>query len=137
MADITGGDRYFVLEAQNYPASFGFRESGGDVAQVYVNAGSPYNMAFPTGGNQTWHHIAVTYDASTGLCTAYLDGSVVNSMPISGALQASAHFVIGGHQAGTTRNWNGLIDEVAVWNRALGADYIAELWNNGNGFKPF
>ncbi|MBN2376266.1 MAG: LamG domain-containing protein [Sedimentisphaerales bacterium] len=138
VADITGSDRYFVLEAQNYPASFGFRESGGDIAQVYVHTVSAApNMSFPTGGNQTWHHIVVTYDASTGLSTAYLDGSLVNSMPTSGALYASTYLVIGGHQAGTGRNWNGLIDEVYVWNRVLDADYVTELWNNGNGLKPF
>ena len=35
-------------------------------------------------------------------------------------------------------DWDGLIDEVGMWNRTLSAAEITELWNSGSGFSyPF
>jgi hypothetical protein len=39
---------------------------------------------------------------------------------------------IGGHRAGTGRNFDGLIDEVALWSRALTAEEISALHHDGS-----
>ncbi len=128
---IGGSNRYFVLEASDgdtWPASYGLRIFGGEQAgQVFthddgtVPSGTP-NTTFPSGPHREWRHIAVTYDAETLRLKAYLDGEAIAVLPLrSGAtaLSPSTYLNIGAHRDGTGRNWEGWIDEVAVWNRVL------------------
>ncbi|MBN2376265.1 MAG: LamG domain-containing protein [Sedimentisphaerales bacterium] len=133
VADITGSDRYFVLESTNtartvYPASYGLRESAGDKGNVYTQTGTgASNFMFSADGNQTWHHIAVTYDSSTGVFNGYLDGGFVGSVTNTGLLLATDLWVLGGHRAGTGRNWHGQIDDVAVFDNVVTTEYISFL----------
>ncbi|GAA4444451.1 hypothetical protein GCM10023156_02810 [Novipirellula rosea] len=39
--------------------------------------------------------------------------------------------MIGGHRTGDGRNFDGMIDEVAIWNRVLSASEIDAIYNNG------
>ena len=85
---------------------------------------------FPSKGNlyvpQTgeWTHVAMTYDGST--ISLYANGKIVGQGPCSGAISRhDVPFNIGGraNDEGTGK-FNGLIDEVQVFNRALSADAI-------------
>ena len=135
-------DRYFLLEASNgttYPASYGLRDltplGTPDEGQVFTDTvlAAP-NFSFSAISNQAWHYLVVTYDAvTTGTFTGYLDGAYVGQMTPGGLLDPSTYLVIGGHRANTGRNWHGLIDELAVWNRVLTAPEIAWLYNSGAG----
>jgi len=84
-----------------------------------------------TDGN--WHHVAMTWQQGTknGFCT-YLDGALVasrdsgttpipnmNAQVYFGCFNASAEFM------------NGLLDEVAIWNRALSVDEIRSNMHTG------
>jgi hypothetical protein len=40
---------------------------------------------------------------------------------------------IGNNPQTDNRTWNGLIDDVAIWNRPLTTDEIAQIWNGGTG----
>ena len=146
LADITGSNRYFILEStntarNNYPASYGLRDSVGvDIGQVYTHrsSGGGPNFSFPGGSNRTWHHIAVTYDAAVDggyyeAYQAYLDGVLVGSMtgPAGSTLLATDLLVIGGHRAGTGRNFQGQIDDVVVFNNALSEAEIRQLYKLG------
>jgi hypothetical protein len=135
---IEGSDRYFIMETPNgdHPISLGLREDdGADVAQVYTydaESDDKPNFTLDNGtslGGEAgqWNHIAVTYDVQTGAMTAYLNGEVAGSLVNAGRLASSPGLVIGGHRDLTGRNFDGLIDEVAVWSRALSADEIAML----------
>ncbi len=131
--DMTGSNRYFVFEAGTpsaWPVSYGLRElSGTDSGQVYTHtsASAGSNFDFASDAHQTWHHIAVTYDAASGVTTAYLDGVYAGEMTVAGDLTASDYIVIGGHRGSTGRNFNGLIDDVAVFDSVVSTDYIASL----------
>ncbi len=116
-------DREFVFEDTNYAVSYGLRDlGGGDIGQVYTNTSDDvnfFNLAGAAAGQGVWHHIAVTYNAATGVTTAYLDGVYDGQMTQTGTLDPSTHFIVGGHRGGTGRNFNGLIDDMAVYNVAL------------------
>jgi len=45
----------------------------------------------------------------------------------------SVPFNIGSHDDGAGTEWNGLIDEVAIWDRQLTSDERTELYNSGSG----
>jgi len=87
--------------------------------------------AIPDAGwyNQ-WHHVAATWDGST--VKLYVDGSEVGTAAsLSGNYSdPTKDTLIGGINYGATLPYcpfNGLIDEVGVWNRALTADEVAAL----------
>ncbi len=78
----------------------------------------------------TWHHVAATYDGSNRCI--YLDGTLL------GCDQPTNHNVPNANnlRIGSTNNgeyFNGAIDEVRIWNRAL---CPSELQNNMNGELP-
>ena len=91
-----------------------------------------------------WHHVAGTYDG--GRLQLYVDGLPTGnpysySGPISPMLSNS--FVTIGSEDGrkncpncvNARYFNGLIDEAAIYNRALSAAEIAAIYNAGSAGK--
>lgn len=147
---IEGSDRYFIMETPNgdHPISLGLRDDeGADLAQVYTyDAASNEKPNFTLdngtslgGESGQWNHVAVTYDAQTGAMTAYLNGIEAGSLVNAGQLPSSPGLIIGGHRSGTGRNFDGLIDEVALWSRVLSPDEIGMLQSTAvlpTGFNP-
>ncbi len=72
-----------------------------------------------TPGN--WHHLMVSRDAAR-LDRVYLDGQVVSSTTGTGDINYDGNqFLRSGRWGGGGRNWNGVIDEVHIWDHALTA----------------
>jgi Concanavalin A-like lectin/glucanases superfamily len=66
----------------------------------------------------------------------FWNGSLVATQEFSGTWPASSNpLLIGGRNQfnGTSFRVDGVIDDVAIWNRALSANEIASLWNGGTG----
>ena len=76
-----------------------------------------------------WHHVCVVYIPSTSI-TYYVDGSqdsqTTSSIPAA-ITNSYSNIEIGGIQ-----NFNGDIDEVAVWNKALELADIQTIYNATN-----
>jgi hypothetical protein len=65
-----------------------------------------------------WHHVAGTYDGS--VARLYVDGVDDGSVLTSGAIGKNVYGVyIGANAQRTGREWNGLIDDVRIYSRAL------------------
>ena len=66
-----------------------------------------------------WNHVVFTFDSKS--LHLYLNGKQVakHTLPVPGPASGFGGLIIGGHRAGTGRNFNGFIDEVTVWQRAL------------------
>jgi Tfp pilus assembly protein PilE len=92
------------------------------------NAGGrsiPTTTALGTG----WHHIAMVIDAS-GTPTAYRDGVAVGSYAGTNATTPSSSVTTIGAQSGSsTNNFNGSIDDVRLYNRALSASEVLSLYS--------
>ncbi len=80
-----------------------------------------------------WQYVVATVD-SNKLCSLYVNGalvgtpSTITNFPLS---NAGTSMGIGGKVADNTRSFDGKIDEVRIYNRALGASEIAALYNQG------
>lgn len=81
-----------------------------------------------------WHHLAITYDSTSGAMAVYIDGTATltgtNNIGTVNLLQttwtgdgANNTFHIG-KSYNETRWFNGALSEVRIWNRALSADEI-------------
>lgn len=154
-----GDERYFLLEsalggttAAGYVLSAGFRSAATDPAKVNLElhtvtlqpAGAA-STAQPTPlargpfacelsrelFTNRWAYVAVTFDSNR--LRLYVDGNEVadHEFPAPGPAAETAGLIIGGHRSGTGRNFDGLIDEVALWSRALGQSEIAGIYQGG------
>ena len=79
---------------------------------------------------QTWVHIAATYDGSQ--VHLYLNGALLGSRPASGSFDVETNPVIIGGNANAANHAvseliPGQLDEVMLYRRALAADEIARL----------
>jgi hypothetical protein len=86
-----------------------------------------------TPDNNRWIHLAGTYDGS--IMRLYVDGIEIGSRPLSGIIRVDDNAVtIGGEENGPAPQvvdgeFEGLIDEVRIYNRALSASEIREVFN--------
>ena len=44
-----------------------------------------------------------------------------------------SNMMIGNNPDNTARGWDGVIDDVAIWNTALTDEEVLSIWNNGAG----
>lgn len=71
-----------------------------------------------------WHHMAFTYDGSD--LRLYVNGTEESSLSRLGGHQPSHGLNVGGLPAGNT-SFDGRLDEIAIWDRALSAAEINDL----------
>ena len=77
-----------------------------------------------------WVHLAGTFDGRT--MRLFVDGIQVATLDRPGRVNPS-HFdlVIGGFQLGSPANFEGLVDEVRLFSRALSEDEVRVCWQAG------
>ncbi|GEM_PF-573619 len=74
-----------------------------------------------------WHHVAGVYDGQK-MCL-YVDGHLDSSTDVSGEIPTNQYPVLVGENAERPgRGWNGLIDDVQLYNHALTVERIAALY---------
>ena len=72
----------------------------------------------------SWHHIVVTRSGSTS--TFYLNGSSIDTGTDSQSYTSTAF-----QMSFTTYPFDGLMDEVALWDSALSASNVTSIYNSG------
>jgi len=81
----------------------------------------------------TWTFVAITYDSATGEVKVYKNGVLVHTFTESGNISASAYNLLIGvyhSSAGNFYGWfDGIIDEVGIYNRSLNSSEISDLYN--------
>ena len=77
-----------------------------------------------------WNHVAATYDNINNVQSVYLNGTVIATTTRTEAItyDIGANTIIGAHGDGSSDyNFNGQIDDVQIYSRALSEVEIAEL----------
>jgi hypothetical protein len=84
-----------------------------------------------------WHHVAAVYDGTNEYL--YVDGALDVSTPNTGSISQTSDPVYIGNVANTGNSgkyyFNGLIDEVSIYNRALTASEIEAIYAAGSAGK--
>jgi len=85
-----------------------------------------YDLDLPL---NTWFHIVFQSDGAQ--IQLYLDGQKVNSFNYSSSLKDGSNFYIGATDTvyGFNYIWNGTIDDIRIYNRALSETEIQQLYN--------
>ncbi|MGE5296460.1 MAG: glucoamylase family protein, partial [Solirubrobacterales bacterium] len=73
-----------------------------------------------------WHHVAGVYDGAE--LSLYQDGERIDSKSLHGGINRNwSRVLIGENGQSANRLWNGLIDDVRIYNRPLAAEEIGVL----------
>ena len=136
-----GSNRFQALESSDsgvYDVSWGttgnYSTTGRNDYIGYVETASvPASNQF---AEEEWDHVLMTYDTSGANPTVsiYINGAAVplTGTDTSGTFSfSSLHFGDARTGASGDRDWDGMIDEVAIWDRALTADERTQVYNNG------
>ncbi|MDD4062227.1 MAG: LamG domain-containing protein [Candidatus Pacebacteria bacterium] len=120
--------------AQNSMEQYDLRinESGEFIFLVRDSTGY-YEISSGISKTNDWIHFVGVFDSSTKEASIYVDGVFVNSAIISDSTlkKGANYFTIGGRYNGS--DWisffDGLIDDVRIYNRALSETEIQKLYN--------
>jgi hypothetical protein len=99
------GKLYMQIQGTNYPTATG-----------------------PDLRDNNWHHVVAVRSGST--VTYYIDGANKGSFTSTASMSSTHALWIGRDEpAPSTTPFNGLIDEVLIYKRALGEEEISDLYN--------
>ena len=144
--------------------SASYLESGGPLVEYfqglhfwqYADAGEPASyfetqlyaaLAFIDGSpggfkardavtRHAWHHVALTYSKPTGVARIYADGAMQGSLTTgSHTPTTTGDLYIGRRSYGDTATFNGLIDEMTLYKRALSESEIKSIYEAGSSGK--
>src|SRR3989339_2049254 len=123
-SDATTG----IVERGNYMYPFWLDMVGQSVKNGVRTSGTNYIQNPDDITDNAWHHLAFTYNGSYQ--ALYVDGNEVDSDSNSGTLDdRSGKLLTIGRTAGGSGYFNGKIDEVRIYERALSTDEISELYS--------
>jgi len=109
--------------ASNSPEGFFTNENG-----IPVGLGSPPDLPL-----NAWSHVAATYDAATSTMSLYVNGTLRDSRVIfaspSPITTSTGALLIGGNTTSSSALFQGRIDEVRIYNRALSQGEIQSDMN--------
>jgi len=107
-----------------YPVSFVQNEAGNA-------SGSIYSSKNVLDGN--WHHMVMTQDGTYN--RLYLDGAFQNQFALAGNVDDDIIPITIGSYSTLNNYFNGSIDEIRIYNRALDSTEIQFLYNPNQGDK--
>ncbi len=124
-AAIAKGDSAWRIQRNQSEDSLEFACTG-----LKIPSGAPWGNLYGkrSVNDGQWHHIAAIYDGSK--MYLIIDGDLDSSQPASGRINTNNEPVyIGENSENTGRCWNGLIDDVRVYNYALTKEEVTALSN--------
>jgi GH18 family chitinase len=102
---------------------------------VWVSFGTCFGHGTPLGwaGSQEWHHVAYVFETGTSTISIFVDGSISDSDSFSFPDIDLSSFpsTIGNNNAVLPADaaWNGRIDEVRIYDRALNEQEVRSLYD--------
>ena len=119
--------------SQNNGRILPFIEQAGNLRMI-IDGSVPPETNVPISFN-TWSHIV--YTRNNGTVTVYLNNVNIGQFTHSSSIDGNFYMGLANDQIGSTSfQYEGRIDAVGIWNRALTQSEIDLLYNNGNGREP-
>ncbi len=123
-----------ALMAKGEQTSWRVHRRGGENTMTFAGGIGEPGAGGPDVNDGEFHHIVAISEA--GVSTRYwVDGELAGTggTPDITLPNTSNRVRIGDNPSTNNREWEGFIDDVAIWNRVLTEDEIASLWSSGNG----
>lgn len=116
-------DKFYSPDAEGYRLSL---TGAGSYSGLVFYGATGQGLAYSAAGVielRRWQHVAVTYDAPT--LKFFVGGVEVNELTGFNDVRPTFRDLYIGNDQGRMRDFNGLIDEVRIWDRALTAEELA------------
>lgn len=134
---------WFYATATSGNDRFQFKTTGTDALTIYRNDGLHFQHSLGGGqeyltetmGATQWYHQCVRGNHSQGSGNLFLNGTERTDASSAGTnslddLSGSINTYIG---YSGSESWDGVLDEIYIWNRSLDDSEIEALYNNGEG----
>ena len=118
--DLSGG--HFVLGWANGEKRIFIEHSSAGIRHRDYNWGSDLD-------DRTWYHIAYTFNGS--IAKLYINGQLINTRSTTGSAKLEQQFSMGRFNKPAYDAFNGKLDDIGVWNRALSDAEILGLYKPG------
>jgi len=138
--ETLGASVYYIFsKCKNTPTTAGYAiystSNGKIILQHFVGGADPTLTSTATLSTATWYHVVITY--ASGTATIYINGASDNSGSLT-AFNASTNGQFIGSDDQASNTFDGIVDEVGYWSRALTSTEVSKLYNSGSGFSyPF
>jgi len=122
-----------ALVAKGEGSEFRLHRSGGSNNLAW-NAGGGGDLTGNYNVNDgALHHVAVTHDG-VNRKEIWVDGVMRNSSTNGSQIADNNQpLMIGENPDAQNREWEGIVDDVAIWGRPLNSGEIGQIWNGGTG----
>ena len=107
---------------------------GSNSSLIYISGSSSTFATIDSGVNwpdNTWHHLVIVWDG--GMASLYVDGVFKGSGAIAPIVTNTDPLHFGKLTAESTTMWQGLMDDIRVYNSAISQELVTVLYNDGNG----
>ena len=108
-------------------AQWGWENGNNSLYIGSTTSGGCYTTV-PVNGNNIWYNIVYTNDGTTG--KFYKDGLLISSIPSNGNPTLAGTAAFGRMNHGGFDAFNGKLDDIGVWNRALTQQEITNIYNS-------
>lgn len=127
----------YVCGKSQYGNDWDMQIQQDDKAYFYVNGGSHVTTTQTLGTNQ-WVWLTASLDESTGISKIYVNGVLDGTANTGGHAPGGNQFTIGESLVFSGRQFDGLIDEVTLWDHPLTDSQIANLYASAQAApEPF
>jgi len=119
-----GTDYRIALRGGNDPIQIAYA-GGGTGSDIFTTS----NIGPATAGDGLWHHVVATTAGS--VTNLYIDGVLEATGGTGPIAENGQNTLCIGCNPTNGREWNGLIDDVGMWDRAISAAEVAQIYNLG------
>ena len=133
-AESIGSENALFSKVTAGEVGYRFRYQGGTNNRFLLSTDGIQKLASKTLSTATWYHVAGSYDASAGTCQIWVDGVPLTLMTglNTSISDNSEDFELGAiTNIGFINEWDGLIDETAIWNKVLTFGEVQDLYAQG------
>ena len=97
-------------------------------------SGAFISIASQIASDTSWHHFIAVFNMGNGISSFYVDGTLQGTSSISITSLGNIHVGIGAAVYSNFSNqfFLGSIDDVAIWNRALSAQEVSNLYQSSS-----
>ncbi|MFN3692674.1 MAG: LamG-like jellyroll fold domain-containing protein [Candidatus Paceibacteria bacterium] len=133
----TNGRMYVVQKEDIFKFAPDFDVNGTDYLRLYLRDASGYyhNSVSWVPFVDTWYHVAFTRNQTTGALKFYVNGQQQGSTIMTGRTASLLNSVEDFNIGANPGEFDGAVDETAIWSRVLTDTEIACLYNNGGGIS--
>ena len=133
--DVISDADIIMGTSDSYASNVGFglytgHPSDGDLTWAVSNGSSRVNITAAGLTAGQWHHVVVTQNISNNEKKIYIDNTLkTTSTSTINNTNVTYSLVIGGYSGYTNSAYDGMLDQIRIFNKALSASEVSTLYN--------